>query len=96
MFTPPSTWRVCPLPAPASTPEEWLAKIKTMNKRTPFWRNKRLAHIFDDGWDMATFQGRERDRLIFFYATDQSKWAHSLDFDEHGISKSWVILEKST
>ena len=55
VYTPPPSWSVCPLPA--STSEEWLALVRTMNKRTPFWRNKRLAYIFDDGWDMATFQG---------------------------------------
>jgi hypothetical protein len=50
VYTPSPSWSVCPLPA--STSEEWLALIRTMNKRTPFWRNKRLAHIFDDGWDI--------------------------------------------
>ena len=46
-------------------------------------------------WDEGTFQHRERDHLVFYYKSDASKFAHSLDFDEWGVSKSWVVISQS-
>ena len=67
-----------------------------MKKNGKFWRGKRLAHIFDDGWDEGTFQGREKKHLIFLYHPPGGsfKYAHSLDLDEHGVSNSWVITKR--
>ena len=65
-----------------------------MKKGSAFWRGKRIAHIFDDGWDEGTFQKREKELLVFHYAAVPMKYAHSLLLEEWGVSKSWVIVEQ--
>ena len=91
-FNPPPGWAILPKPAP--TAAEWVDMIKTFKKGHGFWRGKRIAHIFDDGWDMGTFQQREKLHLVFFYSSDSTKFAHSLSLDDWGVSKVWVIVEK--
>ena len=89
-YTPPPGWEV--QPKPAATEEEWSAKMKTLRKGAAYWRGMRLAHIFDDGWDEGTFQERKNPHLVFYYKGDYSKYAHSLELEEWGVSKSWVII----
>ena len=33
--------------------------------------------------------------LFTFYKSDGTKYAHSLDLDEWGVSKSWVVIAQS-
>ena len=51
-------------------------------------RGRKLAHVFDDGWDEGTFQGRTKDdHLFFYYKTDKTKFSHSLLLFEDGVTK---------
>ena len=92
VYTPADGWQVCP--KPADTQDAWAAEMKKMKKGASFWRSKRLAHIFDDGWDEGVFHRREKDLLIFHYASVPMKYAHSLLLEEWGVSKSWVIVKQ--
>ena len=66
-----------------------------MKRGDSWWRGRKLAHVFDDGWDEGAFQGRTKDdHLVFYYKTDKTKFSHSLLFEEHGVTKSWVVIEK--
>jgi hypothetical protein len=90
VYTPPVGWQI--FPAPCRTEGEWATEMKKMKKGSAFWRGKRLAHVFDDGWDEGTFQGRTGKHLVFFYKSVPMKYGHSLDFEEFGVAKSWVII----
>ena len=76
------------------TADEWTAAKAKMKKGSAWWRRKRLAHIFDDGWDEGTFQGREKNHLVFYYKSANIKYAHSLELEEHGVAKSWVVIDE--
>ena len=93
-FNPPPGWAILPKPAP--TAAEWVDMTKTFKKGHGFWRGKRIAHIFNDGWDIRTFQQREKLHLVFFYSSDSTKFAHSLSLDDWGGSKVWVIVAKES
>ena len=48
--------------------------------------------------DVGTFQKRERTYLVFHYKNEPEDpfkyvYAHSLELDEYGIGKSWVIIQ---
>ena len=102
-FTPEAGWQA--RPAPADTEELWLAQMKKMKKNCSFWKGKRIAHIFSNGWAVGTFSHRETyrraTRLVFLYRDPppyQAKWykyGHSLELEDHGVSALWVILEKA-
>ena len=52
--------------------------------------------FFYDGWDDGTFQGGTKDgHLVFYYKAVPMRYSHSLLFDEHGVGKSWVVIEKA-
>lgn len=117
-YNPPPGWSIDP--KPAASQEDWTQQIARMKKGSAFWRNKRLVHVFDDGyaacacarlwgtesearaaarsprrWDEGTFQHRERSHLVFYYKSDNTKYAHSLDLDEWGVAKSWLVITQS-
>ena len=75
VYTPPVGSKVSP--APVETFESWSAE-KKINKGSKFWRGRRIAHIFDDGWDEGTFQGRSGNHLVFYYKSVPIKYGHSL------------------
>ena len=66
-------------------------------KRKKWWSGKRLAHIFDDEWNTGTFQRVEKlqDELhyIIYYKDLNLKYTHSLLIEEHGVTKSWVVIK---
>jgi hypothetical protein len=91
-YTPAAQWTTITLPA--ADEAAWAAAKKEMKRGDSWWRGRKLAHIFDDGWDEGTFQGRTKDdHLVFYYKTDKTKFCHSLLFEEHGVTKSWVVIE---
>ena len=83
---------------PAETQGAWDALCS--NKT--WWRNKRLAHLWEDGWDTSTFKrkfgGRLEegapDRYFFFYATDRTERSHTLPINEYGAAQTWVVITK--
>ena len=84
-FSPPSTW----MHGPSSLKKGMKANCK-------FWKDKQLAHIFDDGWDLGTFQKREKTHLVFSYSEVVAfKYAHFLLLEEWGRTKLWVVLEQA-
>jgi hypothetical protein len=56
MYTPPVGWKI--FPAPCRTEGDWATEMKKMKKGSAFWRGKRPAHVFEDGWDEGAFQDR--------------------------------------
>ena len=65
-----------------------------------WWKNKRIAHIFDDGW----FTGTSRDKqllegkvhwVFYYHAMGRTTYVHSLLPEEHGLTNSWVVIAKS-
>jgi len=32
---------------------------------------------------------------VFYYKSDNTKYAHSLDLDEWGVAKSWLVITQS-
>ena len=92
-FSPPPTWPI--MPSPAANEDAWTELKKGMKANCKFWKDKQLAHIFDDGWDLGTFQKREKTHLVFSYSEVVAfKYAHSLLLEEWGPTKSWVVLEQ--
>ena len=73
-------------------------------KKEKWWRGKRLAHIWETGWDTSTFKGKVARRAeddgpeeyTFFYATDGMKYTHTLPLEEYGQTGTWVIMVKDT
>ena len=65
-----------------------------MKRGDSWWHGKKLAHIFDDGWDEGTFQSRSGNHLVFYYKAVPMKFAHSLLLEEHGCTMSWAVIEK--
>ena len=67
-----------------------------------WWENKRLAHLWEDGWDTSTFRRKFGGRLaegapnryFFFYATDRTEWSHTLPINEYGAGRTWVVFSK--
>ncbi len=64
--------------------EDAKKKKKMVKKKAP---DRGYAH-----WDEGTFQGRTGKHLVFFYKSVPMKYGHSLDFEEFGVAKSWVII----
>ena len=93
-YNSPLGWTIISLPA--ATGDAWKEFKSKMKANCAFWRDKKLAHIFNDGWDLGNFQRREKDHLIFHYGSDGLKFAHSLLFKEHGVAKPWVILQNTS
>lgn len=65
------------------------------------WRNRRLAHKFDDGWYLGSFQGKvtegeNKGKWEFFYQCSRERFAHVLATDQYGMDSIWVIVERST
>ena len=56
VYSPPVGWKI--FPALYRTEGGWATEMKKMKNGSAFWRGKRLAHVFDDGWDEGTSQGR--------------------------------------
>ena len=83
---------------PAETQEAWDA----LCSKSSWWRNKRLAHLWDDGWDTSTFKrkfgGRLEegapDRYLFFYIADRTECTHTLPIDKYGAARTWVVISK--
>ena len=93
-YTPPKGWVTVALPADDEV--AWADFKDKMKRGSAWWRGRRLAHIFDDGWDDGTFQGGTKDgHLVFYYKAVPMRYSHSLLFDEHGVGKSWVVIEKA-
>ena len=63
-----------------------------------FWRGKKFAHIFDHGWDIGNFNRAKSNKSKTgpwtFNYPDGEPYGHSLDLDEHGLTKSWVVIRK--
>ena len=89
-FVPPVGYKV--LAAPSTVTYE------KMHTAIP-WSNKKIAHIFDNGWIVGTFRGKRKVRTTspeweVYYADDRRVWKHSLDLAEYGCEGTWVIIEK--
>ena len=69
-------WAV--VPVPATTQEEWKGNCKKK-----WWKGRRLAHIFDDGWYDGSFKRKfpgecATDRWMFYYSDDKLEYGHVL------------------
>ena len=74
--------------------------------KKPWFKGKRLAHIFDDGWYGGSFKrkflgetasenwGGNADRWIFYYNEFKLEYGHVLLIEEYGLTRSWVAIEK--
>ena len=87
------------LPSGSDTQGGWVENCRDKK----WWSGKRLAHIFDDEWSPATggtYQQEEKLHgewhFCFFYKDlRRLRYSHSLLIEEHGLTKSWVVLKKS-
>ena len=94
-YSPPSGWKVAP--QPAATQPEWEVACNARG----FWTsNKKLAHIFDDQWRTGTYKRKYLGskysgvHWVVYYGDLKEEWVHSLLLSEHGLTKSWVVVEK--
>ena len=68
---------------------------------------KRLAHIFEDKWTGASFEGAANDErkifaevypddnfYVFYYIDTAVSLVHDLKLEEFGLHKAWAILGK--
>jgi hypothetical protein len=64
-----------------------------------WWAGKRLAHIFEGGWHIATFRRKTKAAesdvplLVFYYKDVSEETTHQLHPGEYGANKKWVIIE---
>jgi len=62
------------------------------------WAGHRLAHIFADGWSMASHKRKmtlleaPTGTLLFYYKNNKQEIVHTLLLEEYGLSKKWVII----
>ena len=90
-------WELVPLPGGSDTQGGW--EVNALKKQ--FWRGKRLAHIFDDEWSTGTYQKDEMEdgnwHFIFYFSLRDLgiRYYFGLLLEEHGLTKSWVVIEKS-
>ena len=68
-----------------------------------FWTRKRLAHLWETGWDDASFRrllgGATADEdedpeYMFFYKSDRLEHGHKLRLDDYGQTATWVVYTK--
>ena len=94
-FMPREGWEIVPLPEAANSQENW-AKLATKS----WWRNKKLAHIFDDEWDEGVFKNKLTDdgqpHWDFYYHKNKLRYVHSLLLEEHGMAASWVVIKPAS
>ena len=69
--------------------------------REMVWHDKKVAHIWDSGWLVGTFQGKHTGRAAtssalweVYYSDDRRVWTHSLRLEEYGCEGTWVIIQK--
>ena len=93
-FTPPPDWRV--KKPPASTEEEWVNLQNTKSFcRDKFWKGKKYGHLWSNGWAVATYKKKYKNKHYFFYGgTAKMEYSHTIKLDDYGITKTWVIIEK--
>ena len=79
---------------PDVTAAEWAALLDAPQFK---WGGLRLAHVFPDGWATASFHSKADDPgfFVFYYKDIGQYLTHDLHLDEHGITKSWVIISKN-
>ena len=93
-YSPRGGWKVSP--QPASTQPEWDVACNARGS----WTNKKLAHIFDDGWRTGTYKRKYLGskytgvHWVVYYGDFKEEWVHSLLLSEYGLTKSWVVVEK--
>ena len=93
-FEPPAGWVVAA--APDSDKYEWM-------DRAYAWSNRKIAHLFQNGWATGTFRGkssRGRDednncQWDVYYHCERRTWVHKLPLSEYGCAGLWAILEKA-
>ena len=61
---------------------------KSIKRGDSWWKGKKLAQIFDGGWDEGAFQSRSKDKIVFYYKAVPMRFAHSLLLEEHGTTGS--------
>ena len=85
--------------ASSGTPEDWKKELKTFK-----WRGKRLAHVFEGGWATGKYikkatiresPNNEAGFYVFYYADVGQHLAHNLGLEEHGDTRSWLILKQA-
>ena len=88
-FAPPHGYRVLPPPT--------LDTYRKMHTALA-WSNKKVAHIFDNGWHCGTFRGPRKVvggvEWEIYYSDDRRKWKHELPLGEYGCDRTWVIIER--
>jgi hypothetical protein len=82
--------------------EAAVEKISYPDLQVTRWNNKRVAHIFDDKWHDGAFKRKlytradlETVRWLFYYNDDKVDYGHTLLVEEYGMTKSWVVIEKT-
>jgi hypothetical protein len=72
-----------------------------MHTKKFIWSNKKVAHIFDSGWDQGTFRPKKTRKMddgsrgyVVYYGSTGEDGVHSLKLEDYGIIKSWVIIQK--
>ncbi|KAH8077541.1 4-(cytidine 5'-diphospho)-2-C-methyl-D-erythritol kinase [Aureococcus anophagefferens] len=87
------------LPKPSGTSEDWKKELKTFK-----WRGLLLAHVFEGGWATGKYVKKATRRespnsevgfYVFYYADVGQYLAHNLGLEEHGDTRSWLILKQA-
>lgn len=94
-FQMPPDMELVSLPEGSDTQAGWEREARAKK----FWSGKRLAHIFDDEWSTGTYQKAEilngKLHFAFHYKDLKMKYSHGLLLEEHGLLKSWVVIQKA-
>ena len=60
-----------------------------------WWRGKRLAHIWETGWDLGMYKRKCRGEYVFLYLSNNVEYGHLLDLSDYGADKVWVAVART-
>ncbi|KAK3281258.1 hypothetical protein CYMTET_10941 [Cymbomonas tetramitiformis] len=84
-------------------PEGWRIVLQPPERvitHSTLKRAAKIAHRFKDAWHLGVFRyisqtGSEKGMKATYYNDEGLLYFHSLDLDDYGIDKKWVILKRA-
>ena len=59
-----------------------------------WWTGKRLAYLWETGWDDASFRRKLGDSYLFYYKSNRKEYTHQLGLADYGEEKTWVAYAR--